>query len=391
MKLNIDHANSLTGWNISSPSTIQLNEFDALIAGLNDNSLLVKFSKDDTTRILSKTYTAIDVTKYDTLIFSIKSENFGRSEQIVGQFEYKIKINNTDEYYIPIRDTFTDINIDIESVTSINRIEITKLTASDDYIWLSEILVEKENVILDLLNAVKEHIEYEINKAVGNGVILGVVSSVSGDLSVTVGSFDYLEQYAVIEINDGVNSETHQIDDIDQVGNITFNSNYDGKAIINDFTDADFILKFPVYINPDEQEIRIPGIVLWGFTPTPVYNTGKLDKIIEAYNIDGSFSQRSEGQMLDIGVQIDCEARQYSLLDIMSRAVRFWLEKEITWVNGRFHETSWRDAPIEIKPPQGIDIIPKIQYNVNIESIELFGDREKLVPVSNITVEVINE
>lgn len=388
MKLQLDPADNLTGWSISTNSSLSLNEFPDKVAGLNEKSILAFFSSSDSTKVLTKSYSSVDLTNYETLILSLGSKNFGKNNYDDVTFFYKIKINDNDEYYLPIKETFTDINISLLGVSTLDKIEITATHEEDDYIWLSEIVLEKENVVLDMMNSVKEHIEFELNKSVGEGILLGTVSGSIGDISIESPDAPYIEQYAVLLISDGNNSEIHQIDDIDKGGGITFLSTFDGTSLKNDFTDAEMKLTFPVELNPDERNMKIPGIVVWGFVPTPIYRTGKLDTFIDAYKVDGSFIQRAEGQLMTIPIQIDCEARQGSLLDICARAVRFWVEKEIIWVNGRFHEVDWIEPAIESQPQTGIDIIPKVQYNLNIETQEIFSNREVVAPAGEATVNV---
>lgn len=388
MKLQLDSASSLTGWNITAGSSLSLNDFPDKVAGINNKSILAFFSSTDTTKVLLKSFAAVDVSEWDTLVMSLGSKNYGKDNFDDLVFYYKIRINGTAEYYLPIKSTFTDINIALDGVSSLDRIEIEALHGEDDYIWLSEIVLEKENVTIDMMNAVKEHIEYELEDLLGEGIDLGLVSGSEGDISLQSPDAPYIEQYAVVKITDGVNEEVHQIDDIDQIGGLTFMSTYDGKSLKYSYTDADLILTFPVSVNPDERDIKIPGIVIWGFVPTPIYRTGKLDINIDAYKTDGTFIQSSEGQLMTIPIQIDCEARQASLLDYCARAVRFWLEKETVWVNGRFHELDWDSPAIETQPPTGIDIIPKVQYNLYIETQELFAKRETLSPAGAAEISV---
>lgn len=390
MKQIIDHAADLTGWSITAGSTLQLNEYQERIAGLNSASILAFFSSTAPGSILSKSFTAIDVSEMDTLILSAVSSDYGSDNFESLQFSYKIKINDTDEYFLPVSKTFTDINIALDGVDQIDRIEITALHGSDDYLWISEILAEKENVALDMMISVKEHIEAELQNVIGDGILVGESSGSAGDISIqSPASRTYdIEQYSVIQISDGVNSEIHQIDDKDRVGGLTFMKTFDGKTLKHDYTDAEIKIMFPVYINPDETEIRLPGIVVWGFVPTPIYRTGKLGRVIMAYKTDGSFIEQGEGQLMTIPIQIDCQARRASLLDLCARAVRRWLEKEIVWVNGRFHELDWVSPAIETQPPSGIDIIPKVQYNLDIETKEYFDDRIKLVPTDTVGISV---
>lgn len=378
MKKVIDSCNSLTGWTVSAPSVIAQNDFPQYVAGLNEFSILTRFDAEDAIRTLSKSLGPVDVSGYETLVLSCHSRDNGKTDYTDQVFWYKIRINATTEFYLPVKDTFTNVDIAIDSVDEIDRIEITAMTDGVDFLWLSEIVVEKQQVMLDTMLAAKAHIEYELNKLAGDGVKVGTASFTAGDRDVTIGNFAYLEQYSVVKITDGVNSELHQVDDKGANGEFRFMPTFDGEQILNNYTDADVYVTFPVSLNPDEREIRIPGVVVWAFTPTPVYRTGKLDSKIDAYNVDGSFVETTEGQLLMVDIQVDCEARQASLLDIASRAVRQWAEKEITWINGRFHETFWNEAPTEIQPPTGIDIIPKMQYTISIELEERFAGRRTL-------------
>lgn len=387
-KQTIDHVNDETGWNITSPSEIDVNSFSDKIAGLNNGSLVVNFSASDTARTLSKSYASIDLENWDTLIINLASKNYGKDDFTDQKFWYKIMVNNTDGFYLPIRSTFTDINIALDGINTLDRIEITALHESQDYIWVSEIVLEKEDVVLDMLANVKEHIEFELNLAIGKGIQIGTLSGQSGEEELDFPNADYKEQYLVFLIDDGVNSEEHQIDDIDEIGHVTLKKTFDGDSLLNTYTNANIYLKFPVEINPDERNIMIPGIVVWGFVPTPIYHTGKLDTVIEAYNLDGSFIQRFEGQFMNIPVQIDCEARQASLLNISTKAIRSWLEKEIIWINGRYHALSWIEPAIELQPQTGIDIVPKVQYNINIETQESFANRETLAPAGQAEIDI---
>ena len=142
---------------------------------------------------------------------------------------------------------------------------------------------------------------------------------------------------------------------------------------------------------PDENEIQLPGVAIWGIDPEPILRTGKLDKKIEGFSVNNdNFSERTEGQILLYSILIDCEARQSGLIDIMTRIVRKALALEILWVNGRMHEVGFAGNPTETRPPLGVDIIPKIQYSMNIEVVENINDRVVLpkTTTTNLTVDI---
>lgn len=393
MELKIESFTELTDWVINSPSVIALNEFEEYIAGIEySTSLIAGFSASDTTRTLTKTFTAIDVTDYDTLVFSIWSERKGKQEygrNIATDFNYKIKINATDEYYLPVYDSFTEVNINIEDVTSIDRIVITALHEDRDNIIFSEMIAELEEMPIDLLESLKSHIEHYITRNIGNGILLGTISASTGDSVINTGDYDYLDRYSVILISGGGNSETHQIAEVnDNTSRANLGDNYDGKLILNDYTDANIYLTFPVYINPDERTVNLPAIAIWGITPEPILRTGKLDRFIESYKTDGTMVERAEGQVWRYLLLLDCEARSSYLISIMSKAIRDFGAGNFIWINGRKHELEFNGTPTETPPVQGIDIIPKIQYQLGVEVIEQRSPSETLVKTDTIDINV---
>ena len=393
MKLKIESFTTLTGWVINYPSIIALNEFMRYVSCLeNETSLLVKFDSKDTVKTLIKTFTAVDVTDYETLVFNIWSETKGKQtygRNIESDFNYKIKINDTDEYLLPVYNTFTDVNINIKDVTTIDRIEITALHKDTDNIILSEMIAEYEEMPIDLLEEMKNHIEFYLERKIGKGLLLGKISATVGDTQINTSDYNYIDRYSVILIDDGNNYEVHQLKEIDDNSSIAnLNDNYEGPTIKNNYIDADIYLMFPVYINPDERDVRLPGICLWGIAPEPIFRTGKLDRFIESYKTDGSMTERIEGQIWKYFILIDCEARASSLIAIMSKAVRDFCGNRILWINGRKHELFFNQTPVETRAMEGIDIIPKIQYQINVEVIEQIAPAENLVKTDSVDINI---
>ena len=394
MKLNIDALTSVAGWTVTAPNTIAVNDHSGFVAGLNSTSLLFKFAAAATTREVSKTIDpAIDVSDYETLVISVWSQQKKNQDyRKASDFSYKIKLNATDEFYLAAYDTFTDINIAIESVDSIDRIEITPLHTDDDYLIISECVAEKEEIPLDLLESTKEYLENLLLDNQGKGILLGTLTGTAGDKSITL-SAEWIDQYSVILIDDGANSETHQLGNGTQ-GAWKLKTTFDGRALVSNHVGANVYLKFPVHINPDENEIQLPGIAVWGIDPEPIFQTGKLDSKIEGWNVaDNTFSRRDKGQILLYSILIDCESRHSELIDIMTRIARKVIEREILWVNGRRHDVTFGAAPTETTPPQGVDIIPKVQYTMTIEVIENIFERVVLpiTTITNLTVSIQGE
>ncbi len=390
MKLRIDKLDNISDWSISSPSTISENEHKNYIAGYdNDKSIILNFSSLDTTKVASKIITPeIDVTDYDTLILSVWSRNKSNSEyRTYNDFNYKIKINSTKEYYLQVYPTFTNVNIGIEELTTIDRIEITALHSDEDSLIISEMVVESQELGLDLLNEVKDQIEYNISLVYSDGILIGQCSGSADDEYITISDYPkYINRYTVIKIDDGVNSELHQIESADNV-KFYFNSNYDGSQLVNDFTNANIYIQFPVYLNPGQKEIRLPGIAIWGLDPDPILRGNKLDIITDTFRVnEDDFKERQDGQIFSNMILIDIESRSIELREIMATIIRKWIAKEVLWINGRYHEIYFDSKPIELRGLEGVDILSKIQYNLRVESKEDLFSRETKVKTTNLNI-----
>lgn len=392
MKKLIDHLTSTTGWTVNSPSTIQTTNVQSKIAGLNTASLMIYFDEADTVKTATKTLSSpIDVSDYDTLVFSIWSQRNGEDKEYLKStdFAYKIKIDATHEYYIPAWSTFTDVNIGIEDIDSITQIVITKIGSESDYIIVSEMIAEKEELPYDILYAVKEAIDYFVSTDIGEGYLLDTISGYKDDQSITFEDTpSYLDRYGVVKIISGLTSEEHQIDDNNGLV-FSLNNSYDGNMLLRDYTDASVYLRFPAYISPGQDEIKLPGFAIWGIDPTPILRGAKADTIRDTFLVsDNSSKERTEGQIYEFNILIDCEARNQYLIDTMTRIVRKIISREVLWVNGRKHDIYFSGKPTEQLPVEGIDYIPKVQYSLKIESKENIFARSSVVNTETINIDV---
>jgi hypothetical protein len=152
---------------------------------------------------------------------------------------------------------------------------------------------------------------------------------------------------------------------------------------------ATVYLQFPTWINPRQDDIRLPGLAIWGVTPEPILRGSKLDILRDSFLSDGSESkQRVEGQILRYAILIDCESRSDELIDIMTRVVRVLAAGEKLWINGRKHDIYFTGTPIELRPTQGIDIISKIQYSIDVEVKENINDRQAVPTTTTINTTI---
>jgi len=392
MKLNIDHLTSVSGWVLNSPSAITTITDSQYIAGLNDTALMITFSQNDSIRTAIKTFSSpIDVSECESLILNIWSQRYGANKAYVkaADYAYKIKLNDTAEFYLPIRNSFCDVTIGIEGISQITKIEITPLHENLDTIIISEMVAEKEEIGIDLLLSVKEHVDYYVSQVLGNGILIGSVNVTAGDSTLNLSNPDYLDRYGVIKLVSGSRVEVHQID-LDDEMVFRLNDNFDGKTIINTMT-ADVYLYFPSYLNPGQNEICLPGIAIWGIEPDPVFRGGELDTQRDSFSVTGQSKERPNGKLFKYNILLDCEARSGELVEKMAKVVRRFIAHEALWINGRMHEIEFSGPAREIKPNSGIDFIPKVQYSFTVEVKENVFDRQA-VPLTasvNTTIDVL--
>jgi hypothetical protein len=393
MKKLISSLNTTTGWTGTGAGTvISTITHENFIAGLNTQSVMIKFDGADAVRSAKLTISpAIDVTGFNNLIINTWSQNYKLNRYLKkDDFAYKIKVNGTAEFYLKTGLTLQDWTIGIDGVTSIDRIEITPVHAETDYIVLSECVVEVEQVLYDILSETKVNIEYFLNAVYGNGIVIATgFTGTAGDLSINIpGTRYFMERYAVIKIVQGAVSETHQLYDNDEA-NFFMHGTHDGKALLNTFTAATVYLTFPVMINPTQDDVRLPGISVWGMDPEPYLLNNKEDHNWETFTTT-AIKGRKEGQLLRHMVKINLEARHYELLEKMAVAVRRMIGRHAIWVNGRRHEAFFEGRPEEQFPQQGIDILPGMTYNMRVESMENLYERDtfSLAQDPTLTVEV---
>ena len=392
MKQVIDNLISITDWTVNAPSTISENEFKDYIAGLNSKSLMIKFDKNDSVKTATKTFSSpFDVTNYDTLVFSIWSKNKGKQiYNKASDFNYKIKIDSTNEYYIQIYETMSDVSIGIEDVTEITQIQITALHNEEDYIIISEMIAEKEESAYDVLNAVKEHIDYYIDNEYEDGIsIASSITATSGNNYIDIaGNPFFIGRYTVIKIKEGSIEEIHQIHN-NNGSRFFFNSNYNGKTIQNTFTNATIYIIFPCYFNHGQLEIRLPGIAIWGISPESKLTDAKLYTEIDTYSVNNdNFKGRQIGQILVYTILIDIESYSTELLEKLAQVVRKFIARESLWINGRRHDIFFSGTSIEQRPTIGIDIIPKIQYSMTVEVRENINNRVTMPKTSVLNLQV---
>jgi hypothetical protein len=248
-------------------------------------------------------------------------------------------------------------------------------------------VVSKDEIPLDIFIGIQDGMQnYRDTLDVYN---LGTVSISSGSTQITLTDFEYINDYSVIKIDDGVNSEIHQLKRHDEFI-YTMTGLYDGSSILNNYTNADVYLQFPIEYGRDTLEAIIPGITIWGFTPDHNPTSFELQDVLDTWTSSGP-SERREGHYMSYPIQIDCEARQDELLAHLARIVRDFIGRKTAYINGKKYTLNFGGTPVEIRPTEDFDIIPKVLYQGIIEIREELWQRISLplTTTTNITIQIM--
>lgn len=387
MKTVIDNIISTTGWSGSGGASIHgLSGFKEFSAGNNSTSLIVKF--DGLNSYVEKTYSA-DISDYDEIILWVSSRNLGKKfYRSIDEYSYKIDFGDSSkEFYLPVNDEFYYVRIKADFDT-ITRMRITALTATTDYLILSYFIASKTILPLDIFQGVKEQIEYYRDDRVTFKTI-GTITGSTDDTNIEFSApVPYLDRYAVIKIDDSINSEIHGL--ISREGNkYTFSQAYDGTALLHDYTDATVYLYYPVEFGTSEKDIVFPSITVWGFTPERQLITNELDNIVDSVKVsDDTYQERQVGQYLDWLVLIDCTCKEeWEVIGELSEIVRKVIGKKVVWVNGRKCYIDYSAAPTIKEPTDSFDIIPEVQYSAHISIREELFNEQTLYKTTTINVD----
>ena len=388
MTLTVDNLNTLTGW-VASDNTIfdvdSLCEHSEYIANDLDASLIIH-SNNASGETLTKALTPIDVTNYEELVLSVYSIKLGDSGwwyNDLDEFNYKIRFNDTMAYYmLPTFSSLQSVTFDISEETEIDRIEIICNHTDEDYLLLSWCVVNKDQLPLDVFSSLKAKAESKINDILGYGYYIEDLNLTTGDTEITFSvDMPYIEKYACVYITDGVNSESHQLLNGDEL-NYTMSSMYDGKTILHDYTGAF------CYISPKveyglQREIALPCIFISNLAPR-FERSGKIEWEYDSYKADRTLSRRRLPQILKWSINIDCISRYNDILADLSEVVRKVISPETLWVNGKKFNIYFESDPVFQDFEDVTEIYPKMTYVMELEMKEYFVDREALPNTTTI-------
>jgi len=335
---------------------------------------------------VTKVYADVDISDYEELIVSVWSQQKkGEDFKQVSDFSYKIEVGIGNVYYLPVWRTFHHVIFDISSLTTLDTIKITALHDDADYLLMSYMVVAKDELPFDLFEGIKTGMETLRDTL--DTFLLGTVTGNTGDETLTLTDFNFIDDYAVIKIDDGVNDEIHQIRQNNE-GLYYMTDLYDGSALLNDYAADSVYLYFPIeYGGRDTIEAIIPGITVWGFEPENIKRTSELQDVYDTFTALGA-SERREGLYFRHPILIDCESRQYEIMEHITKIVRHFIGRKKVYINGRKFHLEFDGSPVLQEPTEHIDIIPKIQYPAMLELKEDVWQRTSLVKTTAINTSV---
>jgi hypothetical protein len=217
------------------------------------------------------------------------------------------------------------------------------------------------------------------NGIANKGILLGSISGAVDDTTIYFpNGVDFAARYSAVLIDDGVNSETHQLDGDDE-REFILSSLFDGPKLLHNYTAANVYLVFPCEFNLGENEINLPGINVWGMVPEEILRSEKSETLRDTFATDETVKSRLTPVTFRYIIMLDCEARQEELIAIMSLACRSMIARQYIWVNGKKLNLFPEGSPTFVEPTEGYNEIPKIQFSTSIEVREDIWQRLSLL------------
>lgn len=377
MKTVIDDLTVSTGWVLSPGSSVSVQSWPELTASYLPTSLLFKMVTAGTaTKLYSP---AIPITALNTIGFSIKSD---QDDQPVTAIDYRLKIlfsdgTNTVEYYLSEFGQFSH-NQYLNTLTSIASITITALQPVQ--FFMSEIIAYNDEFPFDIYSALVQMLRLKLDSL--TQLQVGTVTAAIGDTQVTVVGHSYIDKYAAIKIG----TEIHQIVSEVSEGIISFGEYFDGRALLNNYTNEPVYMYFPATFEDQEFDAFIPGIAMSEAWNSEVVGHDRYSSIIDSWNIlDDTVRVREFGTTYEWTVLIEAMSRHSQIDELLMKGIKkAFNDKSRAYINGRPHEV--HATKIEfVDYGDANEILSKTQLRVNLV-IQEDVDEWEIQPVNfNLT------
>lgn len=331
--------------------TKKICDFEEYISGDLSNSIMIKIPEQSKDQIIHIT-ADFNSEEFTDLAFNGCSFKCPLMNlQHAGEAHYSVDFGN-EEIEIPLGIDFDTITVPFRRVT---KFDIKVLTDEEDVIVISNLRAVKELMPQDILEG------FRIMELPTVGV--GTLSVKEGDPQIIVSTNDNIMEDSVISFN----GEKHQIEKIDG-HKITLASTFDGDKVLADFNGG-FNLECPITIGYYDQDAKLPSVVLWFSSPTPVLRATKK----EQYRVFGNMAYIKESmQLMSWTVKIDVVGGTPEMTQFIASYVRRFLEKNRIWINGKRFTFEWTDSAVDTEPSTYLDIQSSVVYNINIEIKEEF-------------------
>jgi hypothetical protein len=381
----VDALDVSTGWTSSDSSKIAIhaiNQIPEYIANNNVGSLIIHLKANSSGAYIEKTITP----SVSTSAYEYGSIHYVALRSAVTNFnaynDQKVKISfNTTMAPLILQNSgkMSPVLFNTANVGTITKIRITSNTNDEDYIIISSLSINKDEMPLDIYKAVKTELEAITTAKYTDGIKVATLTGLAGDKEVVfTGDQYFLSKYAVLKIKSTTHTETHMISENDE-NLYRFESNYsDGEALKYDYTAADVYLQFPVAYETREYEIRLPGITIQTDTPQEVLRHTKIEKKFDTWDDAGNVSSRIDDQLYEWNMKLDCEARHNELLQKASRICRDFIARNYVWINNKKYYITFNEPSFMQRPVESYNEIPKVEYSFKIENYEMIWARESL-------------
>lgn len=367
MKVELDLFTSVTGWS-GAGVDFSLNDHNKYIAEYQTKSLIIHVPAGSKGVAITKVLTPVDISSCREIVLSLWSRCLPQVKMITpSDFNYTIQFDDTHIFMLPTSREFTTESFGIDGTWDVvDQITITPTTDKEDWLVLSCCYGVWDDTALDVMQGVVLGLEAAVKVVSPNGLAIGTISCAAGAVSLHPSAQTWLEKGVSVYIEDGVNSETHQIERYDGVS-IWFTSLMDGKTIKHAHSIRPMFLKIPVNYGVMEKEATIPAITVWGMGSKNNQDRQDLEQIIDSLSPEGAGAVRRTTWSQKIPILIDCEARQHQLLALVASCARMFLSSNRVWINGRAHDLDYPDQGVYVEPKDSTVMIPKIQYALDVE------------------------
>lgn len=356
----IDNLDSISGWSASGTAVIYgLNDVKDSIAGGLAHSLIFKFVAAGD--YVSKTLTPVSTTGYTYVTLSVMSQKLGSgSYRSYNDFSYKIDFGSGKEYYLPVSDKLSDVSFYISDISTIDRIRITALDTTTDYLVVSYCVMHLDELPLDAFVAIKTAIssEFDLTK-----FLCGTITGSAGASSITFSATPkYIRRYSKIMITGGGHTEYHHISTQNGL-TFSFTSYYDGALLLNSYAGASVYVVPACEYGRYESEIVLPSANIWMIQPEETNIESDVQFENDTWKSDGSANEQQTGKWYKYDMLIDAEGWTMEEVAYVAEIVKKILGRKIIWINGKKCELRQEGAAAMIEPSEVIQSLPKIQFS----------------------------